>query len=119
MCALIITSLIGLVLFGIKTELFVSPFNRIAQIGSLLLSLIPYGAGITYMVIIIFVYFFSHRINMEFLRCVGGSLVYEVTNEFDDVYVRDNKLNRWLFNDIDWEEVDRRIQYSIEHGEKK
>ena len=65
---------------------------RIGKIILGILSLIPFIGAVAYFIITI-IGIFNHNHLYE----------YDNGNEFP---VRDTKLNRWLFDDIDWEEFD-------------
>lgn len=108
-----LSPLIALFLLGCKYEMFVSPFNRIVQFCSFLLACIPIF-GILYVIALIGAYCSEYNQRPDQVDYVNGKPLYKVTNDDHFIYVRDTKLNRWLFNDIDWELVDSRIEYSIE-----
>lgn len=96
MISLIITSIIGLILFLINKYLFISNDSRIWSFWCMMLSIIPICGAVAYLITII-------------LNCYYCQHLYEhhMTKYGDDyAVVRDTKLNRWLFNDIDWEEYD-------------
>lgn len=108
-----LSPLIALFLLGCKYEMFVSPFNRITQFFSFLLACIPI-LGILYVIALIGAFCGSYNKRPDHVDYVNGKPLYKATNDDNYIYVRDTKLNRWLFNDINWKWVDGSIQYSIE-----
>lgn len=108
-----LSPLIALFLLGCKYEMFVSPFNRITQLFSFLLACIPI-IGVLYVFCLICAFCANYNERPDQVDYVNGKPLYEVTNDDDYIYVRDTKLNRLLFNDINWTWVDCSIQHSIE-----
>lgn len=96
----IIFSIAGLILFGLLNYLFVlSDTPRIQKILLGILSLIPFIGALAYFILTI-IGIFSHCHLDEYLynsSCTWNS---------DKFPVRDTKLNRWLFDDLDWEKYD-------------
>jgi hypothetical protein len=93
----------------LKTALFCSPFNRAIQIISLLITTIPiFGFGWIFTTLILFFCKYGSS-----YRYKNGKYIIEPTNDLDDVLVRDSKITRWLFNEIDWDIIDARKQNSI------
>lgn len=91
----IIFSIAGLIFFGICNYFFIiSDTSRIGKILLGILSLIPFIGAVAYFIITI-IGIFNH------------CHLYEYANNGDKFPVRDTKLNRWLFDDIDWERFDR------------
>lgn len=91
----IIFSIVGLIFFGIANYFFI--IADTPRIGKILLgisSLIPLIGAVGYFIIII-VGIFDH--------CHP----HEYANNGDKFPVRDTELNRWLFDDIDWETYDK------------
>lgn len=107
-----LSPLIALFLLGCKYEIFVSPFNRIGHVFSIVFSCIPVF-GIIYVLALLCVFLLNYQCP-AYVDYVNGKPVYEASNCDQYIYVRDTKLNRWLFNELDWECVDARIKHSIE-----
>lgn len=90
----IIFSIAGLIFFGIFNYFFViADAPRIVKIILGILSLIPFIGAVAYFIITI-IGIFNH------------CHLYEYANNGDKFPVRDTKLNRWLFDDLDWEKYD-------------
>ena len=117
--AIVITSSIGLALYFVKDLFFVSPFNRMLRILSFIASLIPFGVGIIYMIILICAFAVMCNLDMNRLRYVDGNIVCDVTNDMNDAYIRDSAITRYLFNNINWQEVDKNKAYSMKSGNDK
>lgn len=95
---LAITSILGFLLFLINVILFDSISSNFNKISFGLVSLIP-----VFGVIIMFL-----SIGWDaghYKRDGFGTSI--CTNE---IYVRRTKLNRWLFNDINWEQWDEHVK---------
>ena len=91
----IIFSIAGLIFFGLLNYFFVlSGTPRIQKILLGILSLIPFIGAVAYFIITI-IGIFDHYPPYEGFISDG-----------DKLPVRDTKLNRWLFDDIDWERFD-------------
>ncbi len=112
-----LTPLIALFLLGCKYEMFVSPFNRFLQFCTFLLACIPI-LGVMYVIALIIACCSDYNHRPDRVDYVNGKPVYKVTNDDHYIYVRDTKLNRWLFNDINWTWVDVSIQNSIEQYQR-
>lgn len=90
----IIFSIAGLFLFGLCNYFFLmGDTPRIQKILLGILSLIPFIGAVAYLIITIIGIFYHCHLS-------------EYANNGDKFPVRDTKLNRWLFDDIDWEEFD-------------
>lgn len=91
----IIFSIAGLIFFGICNYFFIiSDTSRIGKILLGILSLIPFVGAVAYLTFVI-IGIFNHYPPYEGFISDG-----------DKLPVRDTKLNRWLFDDIDWERFD-------------
>ncbi len=103
----IIFSIAGLILFGIFNYFFViEGAPRIVKIILGILSLIPFvGAAAYFIITIIGIFNHCH--------------LYECANNGDKFPVRDTKLNRWLFDDIDWEKFDTIQKSNAKYNDSK
>jgi hypothetical protein len=91
----LIFSITGLLLYIILNYFFVAEcFSRIGSIVFGILSLVPFiGAFAGFTVLITGILHHRHLNDVT-------------TNDRGRFAVRDTKLNRWLFNDINWERYD-------------
>ena len=109
----IIFSIAGLILFGISNYFFVlSGTPRIQKILLSILSLIPFIGAVVYFILTI-IGIFSHCHLDEHLynsSCIWNS---------DKFPVRDTKLNRWLFDDLDWEKYDKIRKFNAKYNTNK
>lgn len=93
----IIFSIAGLFLFGLCNYFFlVDGTPRIQKILLGILSLVPFIGAVAYFILTI-IGIFNHCHLYEYDHCAKN---------VDKFPVRDTKLNRWLFDDLDWEEFD-------------
>ena len=103
----IIFSIAGLIFFGIFNYFFIiSDTSRIGKIILGILSLIPFIGAVAYFIITI-IGIFNH------------CHLYEYANNGDKFPVRDTKLNRWLFDDIDWEKYDTIQKSNAKYNDSK
>ena len=103
----IIFSIAGLIFFGIVNYFFVMGNTpRIQKILLGILSLIPFIGAVAYFIIAI-VGIFDH------------CHLSEYANNGDKFPVRDTKLNRWLFDDIDWEKYDNIQNFNSKYNTNK
>lgn len=103
----IIFSIAGLFLFGLWYYFFlVDDTPRIQKILLGILSLIPFIGAVAYFIIII-TGIFDHCHPSEY------------ANNGDKFHVRDTKLNRWLFDDIDWEKYDNIQKFNSKYNTNK
>lgn len=116
---IVITSFIGLALYFVKDVFFVSPFNRMLRILSFITSLLPFGVGIIFMIGLICAFAALCNLDVNQLRYVDGNIVCDVTNDMNDAYIRDSAITRYLFNNINWQEVDKNKAYSMKSGNDK
>ena len=104
----IIFSIAGLILFVMLNYFFVtSDVPRIGKIIWGILSLVPFLGAVA---------------NFIFLSIgiFGHCLPYEDNiYEGHDLPVRDTKLNRWLFDDLDWEKYDRIRKFNAKYNTSK
>lgn len=92
----IIFSIAGLIFFGLLNYFFIlSGTPKIQKILLGILSLTPFLGAVIYFILII-IGIFNHYPPYEGFISDG-----------DKLPVRDTKLNRWLFDDIDWERFDK------------
>lgn len=103
----IIFSIAGLIFFGISNYFFVlADTPRIEKILLGILSLIPFlGAVVYFICVIIGIFDHCH--------------LYEYANNGDKFPVRDTKLNRWLFDDLDWEKYDNIQKFNSKYNTNK
>ena len=100
-------SIAGLIFFGIFNYFFIiSDTSRIGKIILGILSLIPFIGAVAYFIITI-IGIFNH------------CHLYEYANNGDKFPVRDTKLNRWLFDDIDWEKYDTIQKSNAKYNDSK
>jgi len=103
----IIFSIAGLLLFGLCNYFFlVDDTPRIQKILLGILSLIPFIGAVAYFIITI-VGIFDH------------CHLSEYANNGDKLPVRDTKLNRWLFNDLEWEKYDKIRKFNSKYNDSK
>lgn len=103
----IIFSIAGLILFVMLNYFFVTKgVPRIGKIILGILSLIPFIGAVAYFIITI-IGIFNH------------CHLYEYANNGDKFPVRDTKLNRWLFDDIDWERFDTIQKFNAKYNDSK
>lgn len=105
---IIISSVIGLILYGIFNYFFIMEDSpRIVKILLGVISLIPFIGAVGFLVTVI-VGIFCHCHPSQ-------SLVYKG----DKFPIRDTKLNRWLFNDLDWEKYDKIRNFNSKYNTNK
>lgn len=103
----IIFSIAGLFLFGLCNYFFVmGDTPRIQKILLGILSLIPFIGAVAYFIITI-VGIFDH------------CHLSKYANNGDKFPVRDTKLNRWLFDDLDWEKYDNIQKFNSKYNNSK
>lgn len=94
----------GILFFILDTILFEMKESNIKWIIMFLSSFIPLLGLIVYGVL------FFHCIS----RYETDATRYTHKDTYNKIYVRDTKLNRWLFNDINWSFVDSMKNYKNE-----
>lgn len=95
----VIFSIAGLIFFGLFNYFFlVEDTPRIQKILLGLLSLVPFIGAVAYFILTI-IGIFNH--------CHLSECTYNSTWNSDKFPVRDTKLNRWLFDDLEWEKYDK------------
>lgn len=106
----IIFSIAGLFLFGLCNYFFlVDDTPRIQKILLGILSLIPFIGAVAYFILTI-IGIFSHCHLDEYDNYAKNS---------DKFPVRDTKLNRWLFDDLDWEKYDTIRKFNSKYNGSK
>lgn len=107
----VIFSIAGLIFFGIVNYFFVMEDTpRIQKILLGILSLVPFIGAVAYFIITI-VGIFSH--------CHPSECIYNSPCNGDKFPVRDTKLNRWLFDDLDWEKYDKIRNFNSKYNTSK
>lgn len=104
---IIILSIAGLPFCALFNYFFlIGDTPRIGKIILGILSLIPFIGAVAYFIITI-IGIFNH------------CHLYEYANNGDKFPVRDTKLNRWLFDDIDWEKYDTIQKSNAKYNDSK
>ena len=104
----VIFSIAGLILFGLLNYFFVTKdVPRIGKIIWGLLSLVPF-LGAAANAVFLSIGIFDHCLPYE-------DNIYEGR----DLSVRDTKLNRWLFDDLEWEKYDTVQKFNSKYNTNK
>lgn len=95
--AVILTLIFGGIFFFIlDTMLFEMNESNIKWILMIIGAFIPIAGLVVYG--LLFFYCISHY--------EKDAIRYNYKDTYNKIYVRDTKLNRWLFNDINWSSID-------------
>ena len=86
----------GILFFLIDTLLFEMNESNIKWIIMIISSFVPLLGLVVYG--LLFFYCISHY--------EKDGTKYTYKDHYNKIYVRDNKLNRWLFNDVEWSFID-------------
>lgn len=108
----IIFSIAGLIFFGLLNYFFIIDIPRIQKILLGILSLIPFIGALVHFILTI-IGIFSHCHLDEHLynsSCTWNS---------DKFPVRDTKINRWLFDDLDWKKYDNLRNFNSKYNDSK
>lgn len=109
----IIFSIVGLIFFGIFNYFFVlADTPRIEKILLGILSLIPFIGAVAYFICVIIGIFYHCHLSE---RLYNSSCSY-INDKFP---VRDTKINRWLFDDLDWEKYDNLRKFNSTYNDSK
>lgn len=94
----------GILFFILDTMLFEMKENNIKWILMFIGALIPLVGLVVY--------------GCLFFYCIGNYekdvTKYTHKDHYNKIYVKDTKLNRWLFNDVDWSSIDSMKKYKEE-----
>lgn len=99
----------GIILYLISLLLFKTFKPRIVNLVFLGISLLP-GIGTIFAIGLLIWQVFGHEIHPQYANVEDRG--------FCDIIVRRHALNRWLFNDIDWEIWDHTLAKQKENAEK-
>lgn len=94
----------GILFFLIDTLLFEMNGSNIEWIIMVISSFVPLLGLVVY--------------GLLFFYCISSyekdGTKYTHKDHYNKIYVRDNKLNRWLFNDVEWSFIDSMKNYKNE-----
>ena len=94
----------GILFFILNTLLFEMNESNIKWIIMVISSFVPLLGLVVY--------------GLLFLYCISryekDGTKYTHKDHYNKIYVRDNKLNRWLFNDVEWSFIDSMKNYKNE-----
>lgn len=107
MTALYISWGISLVLWALLTLMFINPWNRSLKIISFVVTFVPF-LGPLWQIGLWIAFFNEYRdCSYSYDYDENGKQYIKVSNSGKPV-VRDTPIGRFLFNEIDWKEVDYR-----------
>lgn len=86
----------GILFFILNTMLFDMNESNIKWIIMAIVAFIPLAGVVVYG--LLFFYCISHY--------ETDGTKYTHKDHYNKIYVKDNKLNRWLFNDVEWSYID-------------
>ena len=94
----------GILFFILNTLLFEMNESNIKWIIMVISSFVPLLGLVVY--------------GLLFFYCISryekDGTKYTHKDHYNKIYVRDNKLNRWLFNDVEWSFIDSMKNYKNE-----